>query len=248
MPFDAEPCWSIEICLAALFGALIGSFLNVCILRWGAEPKESIIRPPSHCPRCGRGLAWYDNIPVVSWLLLRARCRGCGEPISMMYPLIELATAAHLGLHGVAPRRHHRGAPGRRLRHHPARHRHDRRAAVHHSRRVHAGVVWSSVCCSAWLVGCRGCRTALIGAAVGFGLLWLVGTVGTWVFKEDAHGRRRHQDDGDGRRLRRLARSAAHHLPRGAGGQSRLRATVAHGPEEAGSLRHLPRDRSRDSL
>ncbi len=66
----------------ALLGALIGSFLNVCILRWGAEPKESVVHPPSHCPRCGSGLAWYDNIPVVSWLLLRARCRGCGQPIS----------------------------------------------------------------------------------------------------------------------------------------------------------------------
>jgi leader peptidase (prepilin peptidase)/N-methyltransferase len=82
------------IAFAAVLGAIIGSFLNVCILRWGAEPKESIIRPPSHCPRCGKGLAWYENIPVLSWLLLRARCRGCGEPISMMYPLIELATAA----------------------------------------------------------------------------------------------------------------------------------------------------------
>ena len=94
MPFEVSHAGPIEIIVAGLFGALFGSFLNVCILRWGAEPKESIIRPPSHCPRCGRGLAWYENIPVVSWLLLRARCRGCGEPISMMYPLIELATAA----------------------------------------------------------------------------------------------------------------------------------------------------------
>lgn len=83
----------IEIVVAALVGAIIGSFLNVCILRWGAEPKQSVVRPPSRCPRCGSSLSWYDNIPVLSWLLLRARCRGCGEPISVQYPLIELATA-----------------------------------------------------------------------------------------------------------------------------------------------------------
>ena len=65
-----------EIVVAALFGATIGSFLNVCILRWGAEPKQSVVTPRSRCPRCGRGLAWYDNIPVLSWILLRARCRG----------------------------------------------------------------------------------------------------------------------------------------------------------------------------
>ncbi len=81
------------VLFAALFGAAIGSFLNVCILRWGAEPKQSVVRPPSRCPRCGRGLAWYENIPIVSWLALRGRCRGCGLPISIQYPLVELATA-----------------------------------------------------------------------------------------------------------------------------------------------------------
>jgi leader peptidase (prepilin peptidase)/N-methyltransferase len=78
---------------AGLLGAALGSFLNVCILRWGAEPKQSVVRPPSRCPKCGRGLRWYDNIPVVSWLLLRGRCRGCRAPISIQYPLVELATA-----------------------------------------------------------------------------------------------------------------------------------------------------------
>lgn len=70
-------------------GASIGSFLNVCIARWPAE--QSVVSPRSRCPRCGQGIAWYDNIPVVSWLLLRAKCRGCGLPISAQYPLIELA-------------------------------------------------------------------------------------------------------------------------------------------------------------
>jgi leader peptidase (prepilin peptidase) / N-methyltransferase len=81
------------VVFAALFGGVVGSFLNVCILRWGAEPKQSVVRPPSRCPRCGRGLAWYENIPIVSWLILRGRCRGCGNPISIQYPLIELGTA-----------------------------------------------------------------------------------------------------------------------------------------------------------
>lgn len=71
-------------------GACIGSFLNVCILRWPAD--ESVIRPRSKCPRCGNGLAWYDNIPVVSWLVLRARCRSCGLPISPLYPTVEALT------------------------------------------------------------------------------------------------------------------------------------------------------------
>ena len=82
-----------EIIVAAVFGAIIGSFLNVCILRWGAEPKQSVVSPRSRCPRCGRGLAWYDNIPVFSWIILRGRCRNCGQQISVQYPLIELATA-----------------------------------------------------------------------------------------------------------------------------------------------------------
>ena len=84
----AELPLGFEIVVAALFGAMIGSFLNVCILRWGAEPKQSVVHPRSRCPRCGQALAWYDNIPVLSWLILRARCRGCGEPISAQYPLI----------------------------------------------------------------------------------------------------------------------------------------------------------------
>ena len=72
-------------------GACVGSFLNVCISRW---PEElSVVRPPSRCPRCGNGIAWYDNIPIVSWLLLRAKCRQCALPISAVYPAVELAIA-----------------------------------------------------------------------------------------------------------------------------------------------------------
>lgn len=77
--------------IAGLFGLVLGSFLNVCILRLPSQ--QSVVRPGSRCPKCGYVLRWYDNIPVVSWLLLRGKCRSCRTPISIQYPLIELATA-----------------------------------------------------------------------------------------------------------------------------------------------------------
>lgn len=76
----------------ALLGAVLGSFLNVCILRWGAEPKQSVMHPPSRCPTCGHAIRWYENIPILSWLVLRGRCSGCGTRISPMYPMIEATT------------------------------------------------------------------------------------------------------------------------------------------------------------
>jgi leader peptidase (prepilin peptidase)/N-methyltransferase len=76
---------------AALFGALIGSFLNVCIYRL---PREtSIVWPASACPSCGRHLAWFENLPVLSYLALRGRCRTCRKPISWRYPVVESLTA-----------------------------------------------------------------------------------------------------------------------------------------------------------
>lgn len=77
--------------VAALFGAVIGSFLNVCIYRWPAE--QSVVRPRSRCPSCGTPVAWHDNIPILSWILLRGACRTCGNRISVQYPIIEAATA-----------------------------------------------------------------------------------------------------------------------------------------------------------
>lgn len=76
---------------AFAMGAVLGSFLNVCILRWPRE--RSIIRPRSRCSSCGNQLAWFENIPIFSWLLLRGKCRCCDEPISVQYPLIELTVA-----------------------------------------------------------------------------------------------------------------------------------------------------------
>jgi leader peptidase (prepilin peptidase)/N-methyltransferase len=77
---------------AALFGLLIGSFLNV--VAWRLPRGESLIKPRSKCPGCATQLKAYDNIPVFSWLLLRGRCRGCGEKISARYPVVEAVTAA----------------------------------------------------------------------------------------------------------------------------------------------------------
>ena len=77
--------------VAFLVGACIGSFLNVCVARW---PRElSVVRPGSRCPSCGHRLSWYENLPLVSWLALRGRCRCCREWISVHYPAVELAVA-----------------------------------------------------------------------------------------------------------------------------------------------------------
>jgi len=72
-----------------LLGLLFGSFLNVCISRLPAH--QSIVHPRSRCPHCGHAIRWYDNIPLLSWILLRARCRDCKTPISWRYPAVELA-------------------------------------------------------------------------------------------------------------------------------------------------------------
>lgn len=73
-----------------LLGMTVGSFLNVCIYRIPAG--RSIVYPPSGCPLCGHAIRWYENIPVLSWLVLRGRCSGCKAPISIQYPLVELLT------------------------------------------------------------------------------------------------------------------------------------------------------------
>jgi leader peptidase (prepilin peptidase) / N-methyltransferase len=80
-----------EVVAAGLFGAVIGSFLNVVAHR--VPLGESLVSPPSRCPECEAPVKPYDNVPVVSWLLLRGRCRNCGTRISPRYPLVELATA-----------------------------------------------------------------------------------------------------------------------------------------------------------
>ncbi len=90
MPAAADS-WGVLTFFIALLGACVGSFLNVCIYRIPRD--ESVIHPRSHCPQCGRLIAWYDNIPLLSYLFLRARCRMCRAPISIRYPAIEALTA-----------------------------------------------------------------------------------------------------------------------------------------------------------
>lgn len=82
--------------VAVVVGLAVGSFLNVVV--WRVPRGESVAHPPSACPRCGHVIRPRDNVPVLSWLLLRGRCRDCGNPISVRYPLVEAGTAVLFGL------------------------------------------------------------------------------------------------------------------------------------------------------
>ncbi len=86
-----DDAW-IRVAIALPLGLIIGSFMTVVVARVPA--KESLLRPRSRCPRCGTQIRDRDNIPVVGWILLRGRCRSCGERISAVYPVVELTTAA----------------------------------------------------------------------------------------------------------------------------------------------------------
>jgi leader peptidase (prepilin peptidase) / N-methyltransferase len=83
--------------VCSVLGLIVGSFANVAIHRW---PEGGSVREPagSQCPRCGQRIAWHDNVPVASWIVLRGRCRTCGAPISPRYPIVEAATAILFGL------------------------------------------------------------------------------------------------------------------------------------------------------
>ena len=74
-------------CLAFVTGSYVGSFLNVCI--WRIPRGESIVWPPSHCPKCGARIRWHQNIPILSWFALRGRCANCRQPISVWYMALE---------------------------------------------------------------------------------------------------------------------------------------------------------------
>jgi leader peptidase (prepilin peptidase)/N-methyltransferase len=86
------PVLALPAGAAMVLGLLVGSFLNV--VAWRLPRRESLVRPRSKCPGCGVQVSAYDNIPLVSWLLLRGRCRHCGESISARYPIVEATTAA----------------------------------------------------------------------------------------------------------------------------------------------------------
>jgi leader peptidase (prepilin peptidase) / N-methyltransferase len=176
-----------------VFGACMGSFLNVCI--WRIPREESVVTPRSHCPLCNKLIAWYDNIPLVSYLVLRARCRRCGGRISVRYFLVEGLTAVlfllvwltygvdvrtpvywliAFGLvlgtfvdfdHMIIPDRVTLGG-------------------------VVAGLVLSPILPALHDVATplAGFIEALKGMAAGAGILWLVGAVGKLAFRKDAMG------------------------------------------------------------
>ena len=171
--------------LAGLVGLMIGSFLNVCTLRWPED--ESVVFPGSHCPKCGEPIRWYDNVPVLSYVLLRGRCRACREPISLQYPLVELATGlvwagmfSYAGLSFEALR----GTLlltilfGIALT--------DARFYIIPDQFSLGGLVLGLGL--AFLPGGIDALDALIGAIVGFGLLGSVAVVGKWMLKKDAMG------------------------------------------------------------
>lgn len=85
---DVMPAWHVMV---FVLGACIGSFLNVCI--WRIPRDESIVTAPSHCPKCGHDIAWYENIPLLSWLCLNGKCSKCKSPITFRYFGVELLTA-----------------------------------------------------------------------------------------------------------------------------------------------------------
>lgn len=171
--------------MAVAFGLLIGSFLNVCIVRWPAE--ESVVSPRSRCPKCGTLIAWFDNIPVVSWVWLRARCRQCALPIPGRYPMVELATGVIWGwafwqlgptvealrvavfftlLLGIAMT--------------------DAREYIIPDEFSLGGTVAGLLLALAG--GVLAWPQALLGAAVGYALLWVVAVLGAKAFGKDAMG------------------------------------------------------------
>ena len=170
---------------AGILGASVGSFMNVCVSR--LPHGESLVRPRSKCPGCGGPIAWYDNVPLLSWVLLRGRCRECRQPISIQYPAVELITAGiwvgmallygptWRALQGsilisllftisVIDARHYLIPDALSL------------------GGLGAGLALSL------LPGPPSMLTSLIGAALGFGVLLAVGVVGEWVFKKPAMG------------------------------------------------------------
>ena len=180
--------------LAGVFGLLVGSFLNVCIVRWPA--LESVVTPRSRCPQCGNLIAWYDNIPVVSWVMLRARCRHCRLPIPWRYPLVELAVAglwvAAVWHYGIALEAARAAVFGMLLLGIAVT---DAREYIIPDEFSVGGTAIGLLFAFAPLA--LGGRTdphaltwlqALLGAAAGFALLWIVAFLGSKAFGKDAMG------------------------------------------------------------
>jgi len=168
----------VVVAFVAVFGAMLGSFLNVCVYR--LPRGESVILPASHCPGCGTPIAWYDNVPVLSYLALRGRCRHCGARISLQYPLIELAVgviwagaALWFGLSVDALRAALLATLALGIALTDARH-------YIIPDEFSLGGLGAGLALSLAPGGLR-LVDALIGAASGFALLWVVKTAGDWA-------------------------------------------------------------------
>lgn len=178
----ADPFVAVAV---TVVGLCVGSFLNVCILRLPHE--QSLVSPPSSCPHCKRRIAWFDNVPVVSWLVLRGKCRHCGAAISLQYPLIEALVggfwlAAYLAwglsVHGLAGALLGTILLGIGIT--------DARHYI-----IPDEFTWGGLGIGLALSlvgGWQGFLQAVIGAAAGFGLLYVVGVAGRWMFSEEAMG------------------------------------------------------------
>ena len=186
-PEELEALGPVPAIFFGVLGLLFGSFLNVCIVRWGAEPKQSVVRPRSRCPRCGHEIAWYENVPVVSWLALRGRCKGCGNPIPAMYPIVELAVGIFWGWmflrHGVTLQTLAHAIFGTLLLGIALT---DARAFIIPHEFTLGGTVVALVL--AFLQGTSTGLDAVAGALFGAGLILLVGEAGTLAFRRAAMG------------------------------------------------------------
>ncbi len=183
----------LELAGVFIFGSLVGSFLNVCI--WRIPAEEQVVKGRSHCRSCGKMIAWFDNIPLLSWAVLGGRCRNCKAAISWSYPFVELATG--LLFAGVV-----------------ARFGWSWEALVYAA--LAAALVMVSMIDLAEMIlpdevtlpglgiglllsfllpqlhgelmPWKGLLAGLIGAVAGGGFLWAIGVIGTWLFKKEAMG------------------------------------------------------------
>ena len=168
---------------ATLVGACVGSFLNVCVYR--LPEGHSVISPRSRCPVCETPIAWYDNLPVMSWLLLRGKCRTCGAPFSVQYAIVELATAllwlaavVRFGAswHALAVALFFTLLLGIALT--------DLRTYIIPDEFTIGGTILGLLLSAA--PGGITLRQSVIGAVVGFGFLYLAAVVGEWALKKPA--------------------------------------------------------------
>jgi leader peptidase (prepilin peptidase) / N-methyltransferase len=170
----------VIVVFVGVFGAMLGSFLNVCVYR--LPRGESVVLPGSHCPGCGKPIAWYDNVPVLSFLALAGRCRHCGTRISIQYPLIELAvgliwagSAAWFGFSFDALRAALLSTLAFGIALTDARH-------FTIPDEFSLGGLGAGLALSFTPGGLRPLES-LLGAAAGFSLLWVVKAAGDWALK-----------------------------------------------------------------